>query len=68
MKNVSLRVMTVNNKGYKLYSPSYKVVFISRDVKFNELPKKSASNEDVNDPDDSPVAPSWLDIDIDKSS
>jgi len=34
-----------HHRGYRIYSPSYKSVFISRDVKFNELPKEFASNE-----------------------
>jgi len=55
------------HRGYRLYSPSYKVMFISRDVKFNELSKDSTSKEDIDDPEDPSVAPSWLDIDIDKS-
>ena len=55
------------HRGYRIYSPSYKAMFISRDVKFNELPKESTSNEDVDVPEDSLVSPSWLDIDVDKS-
>jgi len=43
-------------------------VFVSRDVKFNEFPKESTSNEDVDYPYDSSIAPNWLDIDVDKSS
>ena len=39
-----------------MYSPSYRVVFISKDVKFNELPNEYASNEDVDELDDSFVA------------
>ena len=54
------------HRGYMLYSPSYKGVFISKDVKFNELPIESASNEDVDDLDDSSIAPNWLDINLDK--
>ena len=50
-----------------MYSPSYKAIFISRDVKFNELPIESTSNEDVHDLDDSSIAHSWLDINIEKS-
>ena len=46
------------HRGYKLYSPSYKVVFISKDVKFNELLDDSSSKEDVVDPKDPSVAPS----------
>jgi len=45
------------HRRYKLYSPSYKGVLLSRDVKFNELPIESTSNEDVDDLDDSFVAP-----------
>ena len=55
------------HRGYRLYSPSYKVVFVSRDVKFNELPKDSTSKEDVDDLKEPLVAPSWLDIDVNKS-
>jgi len=43
-------------RGYKLYSPSYRAVFILRDVKFNELPIESTSNEDVDDLDDFSIA------------
>jgi len=53
--------------GYRLYSPSYKAVLISRDVKFNEIPYDFIFNEDVADPKDSSIAPSWLDFDGDKS-
>ena len=56
------------HRGYRLYSPSYRGVFISRDVKFNELPIESTSNEDDDDLDDSSVTPNWLDINSDKSS
>ena len=52
------------HRGYRLYSPSYRGVFISRDVKFNELPTEPTTNEDV---DDSSIAPNWLDINSDKS-
>ena len=55
------------HRGYRLYSPSYKAVLVSRDVKFNELSKESTSKDDVDDPKDSSVASSWLDIDVDKS-
>jgi len=55
------------HRGYKLYSPSYKDVFVSRDVKFNELLEEFSSNEDVDDLEDSSIAPSWLDFDLDKS-
>ena len=54
------------HRDYILYSPSYKVVLVSRDVKFNELPDNSTSKEDV-DLEDSSVAPSWLDLDVYKS-
>ena len=50
-----------------LYSPSYRGVFISRDVKFNELPVESDSIKDVDDLDASYVAPNWLDINSNKS-
>jgi len=42
-------------------------VFILRDVKFNELPEEFASNEDVDDLDDSSITTIYLDINIDKS-
>lgn len=45
------------HKGYRLYSPSYKAVFLLRDVKFNEIPKEVASYEDLDNDDDSFVAP-----------
>ena len=45
------------HRGYKLYSSSYKAIFISRDVKFNELSTEPAANEDDDDLDDSFVAP-----------
>ena len=45
------------HRSYKLYSPSYRVIFISRNVKFNEIPNESASNEDVDDLDDFYVVP-----------
>ena len=50
-----------------MYSPSYRGVFISRDVKFNELLDESTSKKDDDDLDDSSVAPIWLDINADKS-
>jgi len=56
------------HRGYRLYSPSSKAMFILRDVKFNELPKKSTCYEDMDDLDDSSVAPNWLDVSVDKSS
>jgi len=42
-------------------------MFISKDVKFNELLEESTSNEDVDDLENSSVAPSWLDINLNKS-
>ena len=56
------------HKWYKLYFPSYRRVFISKDVNFNEFSIESASNEDVDDLDDSFVAPNQLDINSDKST
>jgi len=55
------------HRGYKLYSPSFKGVFVPRDVKFNELLEESTSNEDVDDSNNLSVAPNWLDIDASKS-
>jgi len=55
------------HRGYRLYSPSYKAVLVSRDVKFNELPFDSTSKKDVVNPKDSSDAPSWLVFDGDKS-
>ena len=55
------------HRGYRLFSLSHRAVFISRDVKFNELPTKFAFNEDVDDLDDSSIASNWLDINLDKS-
>ena len=40
----------------------------SKDIKFNELLEEFAFKKDVDDLQDSSVAPSWLDIDVDKSS
>jgi len=58
LKNCIFMGYESQHRGYSLYSPSYKGVFISRDVKFNELLEESASNENVDDLDDSSVAPS----------
>ena len=55
------------HRGYKLYSPSYRAIFVSRDAKFNELPSEFASNEDVDDFDDSSIPSTWLDINSNKS-
>jgi len=55
------------HRGYMIYSPSYKAMFISKDVKFNELPEDSTSKEDVDDPEDPSVVCSWLDLDVHKS-
>lgn len=43
--------------GYKLYFSSYKLVFILRDVKFNELPKETASYKNLDDDVDSFITP-----------
>ena len=45
------------HRGYMLYSPYYRVVFISKDIKFNELPTEFVSNEDDDDLDHSFVVP-----------
>jgi len=52
-------------KGYKIYSLSSKVVFVSIDVKFNELLEEFV--EDLDDFDDSYIAPNWMDISVDMS-
>ena len=46
-----------HHRVYRLYSPSFRGVFISRDVKFNELPIELTSNEDDHDLDDSSITP-----------
>jgi len=41
-------------------------MFVSRDVKFNELLEESTSNEDVDDLDVSLATLIWLNINVDK--
>jgi len=53
-------------RGYMIYSPSSKVVFISRDVKINELLKEFISYEDMYD-FEFYITPKWMDINVDKS-
>ena len=48
-----------------LYQTSSYVVFMSRNVKFNELPEESASCENFDEGDDSFVAPNWLYVSMD---
>lgn len=55
------------HRGYKLYSPSSKAVFISRDVKFNEIHKEYIFYKYLDDLDDSYTRPNWLDVNVDKS-
>ena len=43
------------HRGYMLYSPSLKIVFISRDVKFNQLLEEPTSNKDVSDSNESSI-------------
>ena len=45
------------HKVYMLYSASSIAVFISRDVKFNELTEEFTSYEDLDDLDDYSIAP-----------
>jgi len=45
------------HQGYMLYQPSTRAVFMSRDVKFDELPNESISSDHRNDDDDSSIAP-----------
>jgi len=59
--------MTIHHRGYRLYQPSFIVVFVSRDVKFNELPEESISCENLNEGDDYFVAPNWMDVNVDIS-
>jgi len=40
---------------------------VSRDVKFNELSEDSASYDNLDEGDDSSVAPNWLDVSVDLS-
>ena len=56
------------HRGYKLHSSSHKVVFISRDVKFNELLEEMTSHVKVFDSNDSSLTPNWLDDNAEKSS
>ena len=43
-------------------------MFISRDVKFNELLKEMTSHAEVFDLDDSSLTHNWLDDNVEKSS
>ena len=52
------------HRGYRLYSSSHKIVFISRDVKFNELSEDTTSHAEVSDTNDSSPAPNWLDDNV----
>lgn len=56
------------HRGYRLYLPSLRVVFVSRDVMFNEIPKEFVYYEDVDDVDDSSITPNWMDINVNLSS
>ena len=42
-------------------------MFVSKDVKFDELLENSTSKEDVDDPYVSSISPNWLDIDKHKA-
>lgn len=55
------------HRGYRLYQPSSHAIFVSRDVKFNELLEESASYVNLDEDDDSSVAPNWLDVNVDLS-
>jgi len=54
-------------KGYKLYQPSSRVVFVSRDVKFNKIFEDSTSCENLDECDNSSIAPNWMDVNVDMS-
>ena len=56
------------HRGYRLYLPSSRVVFVSKDVKFNEHPEASTSYEEVDDVDDSSTTSNWMDINVNRSS
>jgi len=45
------------HRGYRLYSPLSREVFISKDVKLNETPMKFSSFEDLDDFDGSYIVP-----------
>jgi len=55
------------HRGYMLYQPFARAIFVSRDVKFNELPKESTSCENLDKYDDSSIAPNWMDVNVDFS-
>jgi len=45
------------HRGYMLYQPFARAIFVSRDVKFNELLEESASYENLDKDDDPYIAP-----------
>lgn len=55
------------HRTYKLYPSSSKAVFISRDVKFNDLLGESISYKDLNDLEDFSLINNYIDISMHKS-